>query len=64
MDAEFAPSSMPFSFGDAPTPADAALYGLCAMLASAQPSLLIQLSPELVAYARRLEAFRDALAPR
>lgn len=44
----------PFLFGDAPTFADAALYGQCAMLE--EGGLLAAVSEELVAYARRLEA--------
>jgi glutathione S-transferase len=46
----------PFLFGASPTLADAALYGCCIMLEEAEPSLLAALDPELVAYARRLEA--------
>ena len=45
----------PFLFGSAPTLADASLYGLCAMLEEGDPSLLPQVSPTLVAFARRLE---------
>jgi glutathione S-transferase len=43
----------PFLFGDAPTLADAALYGQCALLEEAE--LLAQVSPALVPYCRRLE---------
>ena len=46
----------PFLFGQAPTLADAALYGLCAMLEESDPALLPQVSPGLVSFARRLEA--------
>jgi glutathione S-transferase len=46
----------PFLFGDAPTLADAALYGNCMMLEEARPDLLSQLSPALVRYARRVES--------
>ena len=46
----------PFLFGELPTLADAALYGNCVMLEEAAPELLSQLSPELVLYARRVEA--------
>jgi glutathione S-transferase len=46
----------PFLFGDAPTLADAALYGQCAMLEEADGKLLGAVSPALVAFARRLEA--------
>lgn len=46
----------PFLFGDAPTLADCALYGNCAMLEEAGPELLARIAPELVAHARRLEA--------
>lgn len=45
----------PFLFGQAPTLADAALYGLCAMLEEGDKQLLPQVSPVLVAFARRLE---------
>lgn len=45
----------PFLFGDAPTLADAALYGECAMLEEGRPELLQRLSPALPAYARRME---------
>jgi glutathione S-transferase len=48
----------PFLFGDRPTFADVALYGLCIMLEEGDPALLSQLSPALVAFARRLEAAR------
>lgn len=46
----------PFLFGEAPTLADAALYGCCAMLEEADPALLSRLSNELPAFMRRLEA--------
>lgn len=46
----------PFLFGEAPTLADAALYGNCAMLEEASPQLLPEVSPTLVAFSRRLEA--------
>ena len=45
----------PFLFGQAPTLADAALYGLCAMLEESGDELLAQVSPVLVSFARRLE---------
>ena len=45
-----------FLFGVNPTLADAALYGVCIMLEEADPKLLPQISPQLVDYARRLEA--------
>ncbi|MGC4064065.1 MAG: glutathione S-transferase family protein [Polyangiaceae bacterium] len=48
----------PFLFGAEPTLADAALYGVCAMLEAAKPELLSELSPILVDFARRLEAER------
>jgi glutathione S-transferase len=48
----------PFVFGARPTLADAALYGLLAMLSEADPSLVRSLSPGLVAYQARLEAAR------
>jgi len=46
----------PFLFGDAPTLADAALYGNLVMLEEAQPALLPLLGEMLVSYARRIEA--------
>jgi glutathione S-transferase len=46
----------PFLFGDAPTLADAALYGQCAMLHESEPGLLARVDPALVAFARRVEA--------
>ncbi len=46
-------SQRPFLFGDAPTLADAALYGNCCMLE--EVGLLSELSSELVEFARRLE---------
>jgi glutathione S-transferase len=45
----------PFLFGSSPTLADAALYGVCAMLEEGAPELLPQVSPTLVNFARRLE---------
>jgi len=48
-------SKRPFVLGDAPTLADAALYGQCAMLEEAAAPLLPEIAPELVAFARRLE---------
>lgn len=45
----------PFLFGATPTLADAALYGLCAMLEEGDKQLLPQVSPTLVNFARRLE---------
>ncbi len=44
----------PFLFGDAPTLADAALYGQCAML-EAGGALLERVSPKLAPFMRRLE---------
>jgi glutathione S-transferase len=49
-------AARPFLFGDAPTLADAALYGHCAMLEEADPQLLAHVAEPLVPYARRLEA--------
>jgi glutathione S-transferase len=46
----------PFLFGEAPTLADAALYGLLAMLAEADAALVDACAPSLPAYMRRLEA--------
>jgi glutathione S-transferase len=48
----------PFLFGTEPTLADAALYGNCVMLNDV--SLLAQLSPELIAFVNRVDAFRFA----
>ena len=48
----------PFLFGASPTLADAALYGLLAMLTEADPALLRSLSPGLVTYQARVEAAR------
>jgi glutathione S-transferase len=45
----------PFLFGDAPTLADAALYGECAMLEEGNKQLLARLSPSLPAYMRNIE---------
>ena len=47
----------PFLFGEHPTLADAALYGVCMMLEEGDPALLPAVSPALVAFSRRLEAF-------
>lgn len=44
-----------FLFGDAPTLADAALYGLCKMLEEADPVLLPRVAEALVPFVRRLE---------
>jgi glutathione S-transferase len=49
-------STQRFLFGDRPTLADAALYGQCAMLDAGGAGLLEAVSPELRAYARRVEA--------
>jgi glutathione S-transferase len=50
----------PFLFGDAPTLADAALYGLCAMLEEGDRALLPRVAEPLVGFARRLEAVARA----
>lgn len=50
----------PFLFGDAPTLADCALYGNCAMLNEGDPSLLPRISPQLQSYAQRLEELARA----
>jgi glutathione S-transferase len=44
-----------FLFGATPTLADAALYGVCAMLEEADPRLLSRVAEPLVPYLRRLE---------
>jgi glutathione S-transferase len=46
----------PFLFGDAPTLADAALYGVCKMLLEADARLLARVAEPLGAYVHRLEA--------
>jgi glutathione S-transferase len=46
----------PFLFGDAPTLADAALYGELAMLEVVEPGLPARLGDELPAWMRRVEA--------
>jgi glutathione S-transferase len=54
----------PFLFGDAPTLADAALYGECVMLEEGDKSLLPRISPALGPYLRRIERVAAELAPR
>lgn len=49
-------AARPFLFGDAPTLADAALYGNCKMVEEADPRLLASIAEPLVAFSRRLEA--------
>jgi glutathione S-transferase len=48
--------AVPFVFGEAPTLADAALYGYLAMLHEAEPGLVARLAPPLRAFMSRLEA--------
>ncbi|MCL2450746.1 MAG: glutathione S-transferase C-terminal domain-containing protein [Polyangiaceae bacterium] len=48
----------PFLFGDAPTLADAALYGCCKMLEEADPRLLARVAEPLVSFVRRIESWR------
>jgi glutathione S-transferase len=55
-------SERPFVFGERPTLADAALYGLCAMLEESDPKLLGRVSDSLAPYMRRLEAARAKAA--
>jgi glutathione S-transferase len=45
----------PFLFGDAPTLADAALYGECGMIEAGDKELLPRIAPALVPYMRRVE---------
>jgi glutathione S-transferase len=45
-----------FLFGDAPTLADAALYGVCKMIEEADGNLLPRIAEPLVPYLRRVEA--------
>jgi glutathione S-transferase len=56
-------AARPFLFGDAPTLADAALYGLCKMLEEATPVLLPRVAEELVPFVRRLEAWAAKARP-
>jgi glutathione S-transferase len=49
-------AARPFLFGDAPTLADAALYGLCAMLEAGDSRALAAVADTLPVYARRVEA--------
>jgi glutathione S-transferase len=53
-------AASPFLFGERPTLADAALYGQCAMLDEADPTLLTRVAEPLVGFARRMEAARAA----
>lgn len=48
----------PFLFGTRPTLADAALYGLVAMLECADPELVVRLAPALMRFKERVEAAR------
>jgi glutathione S-transferase len=57
-------AARPFLFGDAPTLADACLYGQCAMIEEGDAKLLPRVAEELVGYARRLEAFAKTVSPR
>jgi glutathione S-transferase len=52
----------PFLFGGKPTLADAALYGVLAMLEEANPELVGACDPTLPAYMRRVEAARPPRA--
>jgi glutathione S-transferase len=49
-------SARDFLFGDTPTLADAALYGVCAMVQEADPKLVARIAEPLVPYLRRVEA--------
>jgi glutathione S-transferase len=49
-----------FLFGTSPTLADAALYGVCAMLEEADPRLIARVAEPLVPFMRRLERCADA----
>jgi glutathione S-transferase len=51
-------AEQPFLFGERPTLADAALYGLCAMLEEGDPALLDRVSSDLAPYMRKLERSR------
>jgi glutathione S-transferase len=54
-------ASRPFLFGDAPTIADAALYGQIVMLEFGKPDRVAALAPELLAWRLRLEDRLTAL---
>lgn len=49
-------AARPFLFGEAPTLADASLYGVCAMLEEAEAGLLDRVAEPLTGFMRRLEA--------
>jgi glutathione S-transferase len=49
-------ASRSFLFGDAPTLADAALYGACKMIEEADAALIARLAEPLVPFVRRMEA--------
>jgi glutathione S-transferase len=53
---------VPFVFGEAPTLADAALYGYLAMLHEADPQLVQLLAPALSVYVTRLEGVARAVS--
>lgn len=55
-------SQQPFLFGDRPTLADCALYGLLSMLHAADPALVNLVAEPLAAYRLQLEAFRQRAA--
>jgi len=50
-------ASRKFLFGDTPTLADAALYGVCKMLDEGDPQLLPQVAEPLVPFAHQMERF-------
>ena len=52
-------ASRKFLFGDAPTLADAALYGVCKMLDEADSHLLPQVADGLVPFLQRVERFAN-----
>jgi glutathione S-transferase len=56
-------ASRKFLFGDTPTLADAALYGVCKMLDEADPRLLPQVGEPLVAFLRAVEAYASSSQP-
>jgi glutathione S-transferase len=51
-----------FLFGDAPTLADAALYGVCQMIKEADVRLLSRIDPRLVSFLRDTEAHASGAA--
>lgn len=55
-------AARPFLFGDAPTLADAALYGVFKMLEEADAKLVSRVAEDVIPYLRRLEAHAPSRA--